>query len=163
MKLKIAQIDDAEELFEMKQDKLFQKYFPKRILARDLEEQRREIFRAEKDMQKCRGVSFVIEDAGLIGFIEMYKINKTDRSCAIGFGIKKSEWNKGNATKAVKQLVKIIQKMEFHTIEATVFPGNKASERVLEKAGFDKIGTMKDYYFANGKYLDRILYWKVLE
>jgi [ribosomal protein S5]-alanine N-acetyltransferase len=164
MKIRIAQITDAKELFEIKIDKEFQKYFPTRIIANDLDTQTRELAQSEKEMQKGRGFTFAIEESDkVIGFIEIYKINKTDKRCAIGFGIKKSEWKKGHATKAIKQVVDIVTKMGFHTIEATVFPGNVASEKVLSKNGFIKIGTMKDYYYANNKYIDRILYWKVLE
>jgi len=164
MKIRIAEVTDAKELFEIKIDKDFQKYFPTRIIAKDLETQIRELTQVEKDMEKGRGFTFIIEEGEkLVGFVEAYKVNKTDRRCAIGFGIKKSEWKKGLATKAIKQIVDIVTKMGFHTIEATVFPGNIASEKVLNKNGFIKIGTMKDYYYANGKYIDRILYWKVLE
>ncbi|MFA5763346.1 MAG: GNAT family protein [archaeon] len=164
MKIRIAEITDAKELFEIKIDKDFQKYFPTRIIANDLDTQIRELTQIEKDMEKGRGFTFIIEENDkTVGFVEAYKVNKTDKRCAIGFGIKKTEWKKGLATKAIKQTVEIIKKMGFHTIEATVFPGNIASEKVLDKNGFIKIGTMKDYYYANDKYIDRILYWKVFE
>ena len=164
MKIQIAELDDSKELFKLKQNKDFQKFFPKRILSKTLEEQQREIKKALKDMQRGRAISFIIKEKDLtLGFVEIYKINKTNKSCAIGFGVKKSEWNKGYATKAIKQVNKIIKEMGFHTMEATVFPGNTPSERVLEKNEFTKVGIMKDYYYTDGKYLDRILYWKVLE
>ena len=164
MKIQITEIEDSTDLFNLKQDKDFQKFFPKRILSQTLDDQIKDIKNTTKDMYRGKGMSFTIkENDDVVGFIDIYKINKTDKSCAIGFGIKKSEWKKGLATKAIKQVVDIVTKMGFHTIEATVFPGNIASEKVLNKNGFIKIGTMKDYYYANGKYIDRILYWKVLE
>jgi RimJ/RimL family protein N-acetyltransferase len=46
----------------------------------------------------------------------------------------------------------------FHRISAEVFSSNPASARVLEKAGFNLEGRLKNNVVKNGEVLDSLLY-----
>lgn len=163
MKLRKAEIKDANFLFEMKNEKGFQKYFPSRIIPKNLKEQEKEIKEAEKLSKKKQFFVFIAEEKEKIGYVDLYKVNMKDNRCAIGFGVKKEFWKRSFGTKIVKEILIFIKtELKLHTVEATVFPGNIASEKVLKKNGFTKVGLMKDYYYSKDKYVDRILYWKVL-
>ena len=54
------------------------------------------------------------------------------------------------------------EQRELSRIEAGVFSHNEASMRVLEKAGFEREGFMKKCFIKNGRYIDSVLYAKVL-
>ncbi|MGO0190763.1 GNAT family N-acetyltransferase [Bacillus velezensis] len=62
---------------------------------------------------------------------------------------------KGYATKAVKLAVDYaFNELKLHRIEAGVMPHNKASIRVLEKAGFHKEDIARKNVKINGKWED---------
>lgn len=43
-------------------------------------------------------------------------------------------------------------------VEGLVFEENKASQRVLEKAGFVREGVLRKYFFVKGKSRDIVVY-----
>jgi [ribosomal protein S5]-alanine N-acetyltransferase len=161
--LREVKLEDAEFLFKTKNDKEFKKYFPEMLIPKNLGAQEKEIREITKNSKNEQGKYFIIlEKNKSVGFIDIYKINKKHKRCSIGYGIAHTYWGKGYATKALKLVLKKIKKLGLHTIEATTHQKNIASQKVLQKNGFEKIGLMKDYYYSNNKYIDRILYWKVL-
>lgn len=65
-------------------------------------------------------------------------------------------------TNAVKQAAKFgFSKLRLKRIYAYVFAPNKASRRVLRKAGFRSEGQLKKNVIKKGKYYDDILYAKI--
>lgn len=76
-------------------------------------------------------------------------------SCFAGYKLDKDEQGKGYMTEALGEIVRIaFDKYKLHRIEANIMPRNKASIRVVEKAGFIKEGTSKKYLRINGKWED---------
>ena len=53
--------------------------------------------------------------------------------------------------------------MRLHRIEATCDPRNRASARVLEKAGLEREGVMRGHRFVHGEWGDSALYAKVAD
>jgi ribosomal-protein-alanine N-acetyltransferase len=162
--LKQSTKEDAEFFYEMMQNKEYQKYYLDRLLLKTVEEAEKYIQECQRESKKSKMFCFTIyygkEKAGII---DLYKINSKDKRGSIGYGIKKEYWGKGIATQAIKQGLEFMkEKLKLHSCEATTDPKNKASKKVLEKNGFEKIGIAKDYYYQNGKYVDRALYWKIL-
>jgi len=163
MKLREVTIDDAKFLFEMKQDKEFQKYFLDVLIPKTLLEQEKEIREVNRFAKRGLWKYYIIEEnKKRIGYTDVYKINNKHKRCAIGYGIAKEHWSKGYATNALKLTLKKIINLNMHTVEGSTDPKNIASQKVMEKNGFTKVGLMKDYYLNKNKYVDRILYWKVL-
>jgi len=128
-----------------------------------LEIQKRELKKDIRSAKRNLCKIFIIRDNKKnVGFTDVYKINQKHKRCSLGYGIKEEFCGNGYATKATKLTLKKINSLGMHTVEATAHPKNIASQKVLEKNGFTKVGLMKDYYYSKGKYVDRILYWKVL-
>lgn len=46
----------------------------------------------------------------------------------------------------------------LHRVEANIMPSNVASQRVVEKCGFMRVGYSPRYLYVNGKWEDHILY-----
>ncbi len=62
-------------------------------------------------------------------------------------------------TNAVKQICKIaFEKFDLERIYAEPFANNIGSRRVLEKAGFNLEGIMKNSVFKNGNIYDSCMY-----
>ncbi|OVA18865.1 GNAT domain [Macleaya cordata] len=78
----------------------------------------------------------------------------------LGYALASQYWGQGIATMVVKMALSLVfvdfPKME--RLQALVNWENKASERVLEKAGFLKEGLMRKYVVTKGKTLDIVSY-----
>lgn len=79
----------------------------------------------------------------------------------IGYWLAEKYWGKGVMTAAVEVVTKYsFEKLGLRRIYARVFHFNKASIRVLEKAGFEKEGLLKREAQKDGKLIDSVLYAK---
>jgi ribosomal-protein-alanine N-acetyltransferase len=50
------------------------------------------------------------------------------------------------------------EQLGLHRLYATPFAHNVASQRVLEKAGFQRKGLLRQHHLKNGNYLDAVIY-----
>lgn len=79
----------------------------------------------------------------------------------IGYTVARPFWNRGFATEAVASLATFaFDSLGFHRITASVDPYNMASRRVLEKAGFAKLGRFADSEWFKGEWPDDLVYAK---
>ncbi len=165
LSLKLATEEDAEFIYEMMQNKEYQKHYLDRLLYKSVEETRIEMRKMGREAKIGKVFYFVVLlGKKRIGVLNVYKINAKDKRGSIGYGIMREEWGKGLGSKICALGIEYIKKnLNLHTIEATADSNNEASKKVLEKNGFVLLGTAKDYYFDRGKYIDRDLYWKVLK
>lgn len=80
----------------------------------------------------------------MIGIILIYKDNKNESTCEIGYAIGKPFWNQGIATIATKMFIdKLFAEYKYTKIFASYFVGNNASKRVMEKVGMKYSHTNK--------------------
>jgi len=73
----------------------------------------------------------------------------------ITYAIGKEYWGKGLTTNAVKQFLEI---ESTRPINGRVAYDNIASQRILEKAGFSRIGKETSFANARGKEIDEFIY-----
>ena len=77
----------------------------------------------------------------------------------IGYWIDPQYQRMGYATQAVELIVKLaFQHLGKQRVQAQVVPGNEASVRVLEKAGFKKEGRLAKSHIIKGELADTFLY-----
>ena len=48
------------------------------------------------------------------------------------------------------------EKINFNKVQICVRPSNLPSKKVIDKCGFTYEGTLREYFFRNGKYEDRM-------
>ncbi len=97
-------------------------------------------------------------DNKLVGICNLGSFEDSSRRCEIGYDIRKSEWNKGYATEAIKLLVKFaLSDMNLNRVEAFVTPGNDGSVKTLEKSGFIREGLVRERDFIKGELVDGII------
>ncbi|MED6222090.1 hypothetical protein PIB30_061119 [Stylosanthes scabra] len=96
-----------------------------------------------------------------IGFVSVYPWSGDDRCKAdIGYALAADYWGHSIATKAVKMAVPQVFKDLPHLLRLQAFtsPENKASQRVLEKAGFLKEGVLRKYTYIKGNIKDSVVF-----
>ncbi|XP_022720068.1 uncharacterized protein LOC111277901 [Durio zibethinus] len=96
-----------------------------------------------------------------IGFVSIFPFSGDDKCRAsFGYGVAVKYWGHGIATKAVKMAVSqfFVEFPGVVRLEALVDVDNKASQRVVEKAGFQKEGLLRKYAHVKGKLRDLFLY-----
>ncbi|PKU73902.1 uncharacterized protein LOC110106901 [Dendrobium catenatum] len=78
----------------------------------------------------------------------------------IGYVLAREWWGKGVATAAVRIATEAAMSeiKGLERLEALVEEGNKASQRVLEKVGFQREGLLRKYWWNKGLLRDMVLY-----
>ena len=96
----------------------------------------------------------------MIGSIGIFRQSNIHRQTAeLGYYIAEEYWGRGITTEAVTQICKyVFSESDIIRIYAEPFAPNRASCRVLEKAGFQYEGTMRSNAVKNGKVLDMKMY-----
>ena len=99
-------------------------------------------------------------DDKVIGSIGVFRQQNIHRQTAeIGYYIAEEYWGKGIMTDAVKQICEYVFKnSDILRIYAEPFAYNTGSCRVLEKAGFQYEGTLRNNAVKNGKVIDMKMY-----
>ncbi len=102
------------------------------------------------------------EAVGSIGIFPQADVHK--KSAEIGFWLSQEYWGNGIISRAIKEVVDYgFENYDIVRIFARSFSTNKASKRVLEKAGFELEARLKKAVFKNSEYLDELIYVKLKE
>jgi RimJ/RimL family protein N-acetyltransferase len=108
---------------------------------------------------------FAIEHEGqLAGSIAVVPLDDVyKRSAEIGYFVAEPFWGRGIATEAVRGLSAYAFDTfpELVRIHAAVFAWNVASMRVLEKAGYEREGVLRQSVWKDGELVDSVLYAKL--
>jgi ribosomal-protein-alanine N-acetyltransferase len=107
------------------------------------------------------GNIFAIDVAGqAVGSIALHLQSDIHRKNAeLGFWLAQPFWGQGIITQAVRQMVAYgFQAFDITRIFARPFGTNRASQRVLEKAGFVLEAQFTQTLFKNGEFLDEWVY-----
>jgi len=105
-------------------------------------------------------VDFVpCRDGEPVGFGWAFDVDDVASTAEIGYWICATERGQGYATETVELLAEwAFEDRQLHRLQARVFAGNEASERVLEKAGFEREGTLREAYRVEGERVDATVF-----
>lgn len=82
-----------------------------------------------------------------------------EKNAEIGYWLGEDYWGCGIMTEAIRQIVEYgFKTFDVTRIFARPFSSNKASQRILQKAGFMHEATIKNGVYKNGEYYDSIVY-----
>ncbi|XP_068340529.1 uncharacterized protein [Pyrus communis] len=104
--------------------------------------------------------SICIDDLS-IGFVTMFPGSGDDRHKAdMGYALAARYWGLGITTKAVKIALSQVFKdyPDLVRLQSFVAVENKASQRVLEKVGFQREGVLRKYLYLKGDIKDMVVY-----
>jgi RimJ/RimL family protein N-acetyltransferase len=103
-------------------------------------------------------------DGEIVGTISLYGIDAAQRRASVGYALAERYWGRGIMTEALARLVAIAKnQLNLNRLQATILPENSSSRRVLEKAGFEREGLLRQYEFWEGRgFVDLEMYGKLL-
>lgn len=98
-----------------------------------------------------------------IGQIAFFLVDTNNHFSEIEYCIGSDFQSCGLATEATKAVINYgFEKINFHKIQICHKSINLPSRRVIEKCGFVYEGTLRDYFYMDGQYVDR-LYYSILK
>jgi len=117
------------------------------------------------NQQDGRWLFGIVEGEELAGTIG---VNNTIRgplqSANIGYWVDEPRRRRGLASAAVAGVVDFaFGEAGLHRVEAGTLPDNLASQRVLEKNGFERIGVARRYLLIGGDWRDHVLFQRVAD
>lgn len=95
----------------------------------------------------------------VVGTVMIFDFDKEANQAEIGYVFHKDHWGKGYGTEALSLLSDFaFETLKLHRLNANVVDVNIGSARILEKNSFMLEGRLKDYYFIDDKYYDKLIY-----
>lgn len=107
-----------------------------------------------------------INDTALpVGTIDLYQADFKHMRAAVGILIaEEGNRNNGFAFEALALVEKYAQQiLALHNLYCSIHADNTASIRLFEKAGYEKVGERKDWFFENRVWINELLYQKCLK
>lgn len=100
------------------------------------------------------------ENGQLIGGIDMVLLFDNIDCCEIGYVLSKKYWNRGLMTEALKSVINyLFKKANFNRIQLRHHVDNEASGRVMQKAGLQFEGILREADKTNtGQFCDTAIY-----
>jgi ribosomal-protein-alanine N-acetyltransferase len=107
----------------------------------------------------------ILDGSAIAGTINVFHIVRESlQGCTIGYWVDGRRNGRGLATEAVGEIVSYaFGELELHRVEAATLVDNVASQRVLEKNGFDRIGLARGFLRVAGDWRDFYLFQRIAE
>jgi RimJ/RimL family protein N-acetyltransferase len=101
-----------------------------------------------------------LDNEELLGTVELDGILWPHGACGLSVAIgKRANWGKGYGYEAVRlALAFAFEELNLHRVTATVFAYNQRSINLIEKLGFQREGTYREFIHRDGKRHDMPLY-----
>ena len=94
-----------------------------------------------------------------IGQLAIFLVDNKNHFCEIEYCIGSQFQRKGYCSEAVKAIIHYaFCNMNIHKMQVCHKENNIASKGVIQKCGFTYEGTLRDYFFMDGKYVSRLYY-----
>lgn len=101
-------------------------------------------------------------DGMMVGALGAHWLSQPNGTMEIGYSIAEPFWGHGYIPEACQALIDYLYaNFAVERLQARVFVGNIASDRVLEKLGFMKEGVLRSLVFRRGAWCD-IAMWSLL-
>lgn len=156
-------VTDAEDLFNFEVEN--RTFFEETVPTRGDEYYNPETFKkrleALLEVQAIGGSCFYLikdKDSSILGRINLVDIDEYDKIGHLGYRVGQAHTGKGIASKALKILVETVTDEDVKQIKAKTTTNNIASQRVLEKNGFERIGISSEEFEMNGQRLSFVYY-----
>ncbi len=105
------------------------------------------------------GIALKDQPEILIGTCGFHVYDQNNNTAEIGYDLSSKHHRKGYMSEALKEIIKYgFERLRLHKISAAVYVGNTASNKLLEKLGFQLEGVIRDKHYFRGEYFDHNLY-----
>ena len=119
--------------------------------------------RLERQLADATHPFAILDDDAIAGTINVFHIVRESlQGCTIGYWIDGRRNGRGLATGAVGEVVSYaFGELGLHRVEAATLVDNIASQRVLEKNDFDRIGLARGFLRIAGDWRDFYLFQRI--
>jgi len=158
--LKLLSPDDVNEKYlNWMRDPQVLQYLECRWRAYSLEELRRYIQSVNDGLNNFMLGIYLKNEDEYIGNIKVGGINHVHRHGDVGLILgEKSVWGKGYGREAVELVTKYaFEEINLNKVIAGIYESNIGSIKAFEKAGYRKVGVLKQHRFCKGIYVDEVL------
>jgi len=112
-----------------------------------------------KNMDYYRWAIIERDSNSCIGQIAYFLINIDNHFGEIEYCIGTKFQKRGYATEAIKAILDFgFNKIDLHKVQVCHKENNLASKALINKCNFVYEGTLRDYFFIDGEYVDRLYY-----
>jgi [ribosomal protein S5]-alanine N-acetyltransferase len=154
-------LSDANELFALRSNTRLMQYVP-RPVATGVNEVQQLISEWLTATQAGHCLHFAItlkENNVVIGHMLLFNIKPEHSRGEVGYMLAAEHAGKGYTTEALQAMVAFaFGTLGMHSLEAVIHPENKASAKVLQKAGFVQEAYFRENFFWNGQFEDSAVY-----
>jgi ribosomal-protein-alanine N-acetyltransferase len=107
----------------------------------------------------------IVDDGAIVGTIALSNIVRGFlQSANVGYWVARDRQGRGLATRAVAEVLRVaFDELGLHRVEAGTLVDNIASQRVLEKNSFTRIGVARRYLHIAGDWRDHILFERLAD
>jgi [ribosomal protein S5]-alanine N-acetyltransferase len=107
----------------------------------------------------------ILDGEAIAGTINVFHIVRESlQGCTIGYWVDGRRNGRGLATEAVGEIVSYaFGALDLHRVEAATLVDNLASQRVLEKNGFERIGLARGFLRVAGDWRDFYLFQRIAD
>ena len=98
--------------------------------------------------------------SGVVGGVDLHQWNRFHRRAEIGYSLARAWWGQGIASEAVRAVLDFgFSRMRLHRVTAMTIADNHRSVRMLERLGFRREGTRREYSWEeDGTFHDSAIY-----
>ena len=157
LRLRKISLDDADRMLLLRTNEETMRYIhkPKLNSVDDV----KELIKKMNEPDRIQwGITLKTADA-IIGTIGYHMIIKEHYRAEIGYMLHPEHWNTGIMSEALSSVIDFgFNKMNLHSIEAIINPGNTVSRTILKKFDFIKEAYFKENFFFEGEFFDSEVY-----
>lgn len=131
-----------------------------------VEGQRERLAQLEAQRREGTGLAYaILDERGLAGTIALSNVARgVFQSANVGYWVDHARNGRGLASRALAEVIEdAFGPLRLHRLEAGTLVDNVASQRVLEKNGFTRIGLAPRYLRIAGAWQDHVLFQRTVE
>ncbi|RJP65068.1 MAG: N-acetyltransferase [Ignavibacteriales bacterium] len=153
--------EDCNEIFKIRSNDKVMTYLDT-TKHNSVEDSKKMIEAVIESYKNKTGINWAIikkESRAFVGYFGYWRIITEHCRAEIGYALKPEYWGQGIMAETLTAMIEFgFNTLMLHSIEANVNPGNTASIKVLEKAGFKKEAYFRENFLFDNKFLDSIIY-----
>jgi RimJ/RimL family protein N-acetyltransferase len=116
----------------------------------------------EEDFKLNKSMTLAItikSSESLVGAMSLLNMSTANRRAELGYWVGKEYWCNGFASEAARLIIAYgFRALGLHRVHGRCLKGNKASSRVMEKAGMRYEGCHREHECKGGRFEDILLY-----
>ncbi|MBU0466358.1 MAG: GNAT family N-acetyltransferase [Nanoarchaeota archaeon] len=163
IKIRKTRISDAKAIHKLINNKNVIKELSGYPFPCPLSKIKKDISKGLDDWKKKKAYTFtILADKKIVGQVFLENPSKDNGRYEVGYFIGKQFWNKGIATKSVKEVVKFgFKELGLYKIWGDNDSDNRASGKVMKNTGFKLEGRLKKHCKKEGKFIDVLIWGKL--